>query len=185
MDGFELKKKFIMAALAGLLVADAALAFLNLRLSGPRGNREAELTTRTREIGLVKADIKRVTEIKKNIPVTLETFNNFEANTLLPAAKGYSVIAQEMDQFARESHLALDGVRYHEKDVPGRDWTELKMEAIVSGDYSGVVHFLNHLQRAKNVYIVDDLGVETDASNKGPGAPLRINLHLRTYFRKA
>ena len=58
------------------------------------------------------------------------------------------------------------------------------MEVTVSGDYNGIVQFLNKLQRSKSVYIVDGLEVETQ---NGPGVvgALKVNLHLRTYFRKA
>jgi hypothetical protein len=47
------------------------------------------------------------------------------------------------------------------------------------------VRFINHLQRSKNVYIVDSLQLETDSTGQGPANLLRINLRLRTYFRKA
>jgi hypothetical protein len=60
----------------------------------------------------------------------------------------------------------------------------LFMDASVSGDYNGIVNFLNRLQRSKNVYIVDSLAVDTAESGRGPNG-LKISLHLRTYFRKA
>jgi hypothetical protein len=58
------------------------------------------------------------------------------------------------------------------------------IEAIVAGDYNGVVRFVNQLQRSKNVYIVDALQLESDTSGQGPANLLKISLHLRTYFRK-
>jgi len=55
----------------------------------------------------------------------------------------------------------------------------------VVGDYSGIVRFLNHLQRSKNTYIVDTLQVDTASSGQGPAGTLKIGLKILTYFRKA
>ena len=114
----------------------------------------------------------------------LKRFDEFEG-TLLPASKGYSVLSQEMDEYAKESHAMMDDVRFHEKDVEKRNLSEVFIEATVSGDYNGIVVFLNHLQRSKNVYIIDDLAVDSQNQQQGPPGALRVNLHLRTYFRKA
>jgi hypothetical protein len=51
------------------------------------------------------------------------------------------------------------------------------------------VRFLNALQRSKNTYIVDSLGLESESATPGTAAAtptgLKVNLHLRTFFRKA
>jgi hypothetical protein len=73
--------------------------------------------------------------------------------------------------------------------VPGRDLQEIELDATVSGDYANIVRFLNALQRSKNTYIVDSLGLESDTTTQGTAAVtptgLKVNLHLRTFFRKA
>jgi Tfp pilus assembly protein PilO len=79
----------------------------------------------------------------------------------------------------------VDNVKFHEKEVTGRNLTELTLESSVTGDYNGIVRFLNDLQRSKHVYIVDGLDVDSQTSGQGPVGALRINLHMRTYFRKA
>jgi Tfp pilus assembly protein PilO len=181
MSGFQTKKRWIIAALAVLLLADAALLYFNSRLSSPANDRQQILASQTRQLALVKADVERATRIRATIPDILKKFDQFEG-TLLPASKGYSVVLQELDDYARDSHLIVEGTDYHQKDVTGRDLTELYMDASVSGDYNGIVNFLNRLQRSKNVYIVDSLAVDTAESGR---SALKISLHLRTYFRKA
>ncbi len=184
MNDFQKKKRLIVAALALLLLADVALLYFNSRLSSPTNDRQQMLASQTRQLALVKADVERATKIRATIPQILKNFDQFEG-TLLPASKGYSVILQELDDYARETHLLVDETTYHEKEVAGRNLTELFLDASVSGDYNGIVNFLNRLQRSKNVYIVDSLAVDTSESGHGPGAGLRVSLHLRTYFRKA
>jgi Tfp pilus assembly protein PilO len=183
MTDFKTKKRVIIGVLAVLLLADAGLAYFNAKMSSPANNRAQALAAESQRLALVKADVDRASKIRQTIPDILKKFDDFES-TLQPASKGYSVIAQELGDYVRDSHLIVDASQYHSKEVTGRDLTEVKIEASVTGDYNGIVKFLNHLQRSKNVYIVDSLGVDTEATH-GAAGELRVTLHLRTYFRKA
>jgi Tfp pilus assembly protein PilO len=184
MPEFQLKKRLIMVGLAILVLADLALLFFNSRMSMPQQDRQQTLSLLNREVALRKADVERASEIREKRPAILKKFDDFE-NTMLPASKVYSVISQEIDQYARDTHLVVDGVRFREKDVQGRGLMELTLESRVTGDYNGIVRFLNHLQRSKNVYIVDGLSVDTENAAQGaPAGNLRVTLHMRTFFRK-
>jgi len=50
------------------------------------------------------------------------------------------------------------------------------------------VRFLNRLQRSKNSYVVDSLGLDsasgTGRENAAPPGTVKVSLHLRSYFRK-
>jgi|SRR5271166_5324958 len=186
MRDFQLRKQLIIAGLALLLLADAALGYFNYTLSSPREERQRVLAAQTRQLSLVKADIDRATKIRAKIPEVLQEFDQFET-TLLPASRGYSLISQELDEYAHDTHLIVDGVKFHEKTVTGsgHELTEVLLDSSVSGDYNGIVSFLNHLQRSKKVYIVDSLDVDSQSSGQSPVGTLRVNLHMRTYFRKA
>lgn len=184
MRDFALQRKLIIGALAVLLLADGAFAYFAVRLSGSREERQQALSAQSLRLAMVKSDVARATKIKESTPQVLKELEEFEGS-LLPTAKGYSVVTQEMDQYAKETHVILDDVRFHEKDVAGqRNLMELTLEVGINGDYNGVVQFLNRLQRSKNVYIVDGLELESQ-NGQGPVGALRINLHLRSYFRKA
>jgi len=186
MTNFKRKKQLIIGALAVLLLADAGLAYLNSRISTPESERRREIAAQARQLALVKADVERAAKIREKIPEILQKFDQFEG-TLLPASKGYSVISQELDDYARSTHLLVETVQVHPKDVSGHNLTELRMDAAVTGDYVGIVNFLNDLQRSKNVYIVDSLAVDTESGQQQgtPVGTLRVALHLRTYLRKS
>ena len=185
MADFQTKKRVIMIALAVLIVADGALYYFNSKLSSPSSERQQVLASQTRQLALVKADVERANKIRTTIPDILEKFDQFES-TLQPATKGYSVITQELDEYAHDTHLIVDGVQNHQKEVSGRNLTEIDIDAAVTGDYNGIVSFLNRLQRSKNVYIVDSLAVDSgEEGGRGPAGVLRVSLRLRTYFRKA
>lgn len=184
MRNFSLQRNLIIAGLALLFCADIALAYLTTRLSGSREQREIALANEVRQVGLVKADVARVTAIRKGTPEILRRLDDFEGS-LLPGATGYSVVTKEMAQFAKETHVAVDDLKFREKEVTTRNnLTELLADLAITGEYNSIVQFLNKLQRSKSVYIVDALDVETQNSIQGPVGTLRVSLHLRTYFRK-
>jgi len=184
MADFRTTRTVVIAGLAALLVGDGVFMYFNSKLSAPDNGRQEVLVTRSRQLALVKADVERAARIKSTIPDILKRFDQFE-DSLLPASKGNSVVSAELDQYAKDTHLVVENVQIHPKDVPGRDLTELTMEASVTGDYTGIVEFLNRLQRSKNVYIVDALAVDAAQPGQGPAGALKVSLHLRTYFRKA
>jgi len=184
MRNFYLKKRIILTLLGVLLVVDGALAYVNLKMSSARETPQQVLATQTRQLKLLKADVERAAAIQKNIPQVLRQFDAFESN-LPPASKGYSAISQELNDLARDTHLLIGDLKFHQKELAERNLDEVEIEATVAGDYNGIVRFINQLQRSKNVYIVDTLQLESDTTGQGPANLLRISLHLRTYFRKA
>jgi len=184
MRNFPLKKRIIVASLGVLLAADAALAYLNLKMKTAGETPQQVLAAETRQLKLLKADVERATAIQKNIPEVLKKFDAFEAD-LPPSSKGYSAISQELNGYARDTHLLIGDLRFQEKELTEHKLDEVVIEATVAGDYNGVVRFVNHLQRSKNVYILDALQLESDTSEQGPANLLKISVHLRTYFRKA
>ena len=184
MRGFELKKLLIVAGLAVLLVADATFAYLNRQMSLSKENPQQVLAARNLQLGIMKADIDHASKIRENIPKVVKAFEEIESG-LPPASKGYSMISQELDGYAHDAHIVMDDIHFHEKEVAGRNVAEVNVESTINGDYNGIVHFLNDMQRSKNIYIVDGLDVDSQNNSQAPPGSLRVGLHLRTYFRKA
>jgi len=102
--------------------------------------------------------------------------------------KGYSVVSQEVGEIARDTHVQVQDLKFRQKEVSGRNVDEVEVEAVLDGDYPGIVRFLNRLQRSKNTYIVDSLGLDsasgTGTANQAPPGTVKVSLHLRSYFRK-
>jgi len=183
MADFYFKKRLILIFLGALFVADVALAYLNLKMNTAQETPQQVLAAETTQLKLLKADVERATAIQENIPKVLKKFDAFEAD--LPAEnKGYSAVSQELNGYAREMHLLIGDLRFREKELEEHNLDQVEIEATVTGDYNGIVRFLNQLQRSKNVYVVDTLQLESDTSGQGPANVLKINLRLRTYFRK-
>jgi type IV pilus assembly protein PilO len=181
---FRLQKNAILAGLGLLLFADIALGVYNWRAVSSSSTPQQALDRQTMQMKLLKKDIKDAQEIREKFPAIQKGFDQFEAS--LPAVnKGYSSVDAELGAIARKASVTLTNVRFHQKDISARNLSEIEIEATVSGDYTSVVHFLNGLQRSDNVYAVENLALASDTQNAGVVGPLRVNLHMKTYFRAA
>jgi Tfp pilus assembly protein PilO len=187
MNDFKVKKRVILTLLALLLVMDGGLAYHNSRLATKDENPDARLKTQSRQVALLRADIERANKIKARLPEVEKYFDQFES-TLPPAGKGYSLVSQEVGDIARETHVQVQDLKFREKEISGRNVNEVEIDALLDGDYAGIVRFLNRLQRSKNAYIVDSLGLDsatgTGTANQAPPGTVKVSLHLRSYFRK-
>jgi hypothetical protein len=185
MKDINLQRKLIIGALAVLLLADLAFAYFNSRLSAAREiPAEQMLASQGRQVALMRADIQKATMIRKGVPAVTHEFDQFESS-LPPSTKGYSAITQEIGDIAKDTRVAIEGTRFREKELAGRNLSEIDFESTISGDYPGIVRFLNRLQRSKNAYIVDSLQLDSTTGAQTANGPLKVGLHLRTYFRKA
>lgn len=178
---FPLKKNLLLGAIAILLVADGLLALYAERLSAE--SPQQELAAEKNEMKLLRADVNRALAIQKNMPVIKADCERFETS-LLRGGSGYSGVSGELTEIARNSGLQISSLGFNSKEIPGKNLVEIALEATVSGDYKGVVQFLNGLQRSKNYYIIDGLTLASGASGDAPGT-IRVALHLRSYFSNA
>jgi type IV pilus assembly protein PilO len=176
---FSSERRMVISGLAILIIVDALLAFYSMDSTRFTKN---ELAGQKTQLKLLKADVKRALAIQGSMPQTKADCERFE-NSLPSNGVGYSIITTELSETAKNSGLEIASLGFRPKDLPERNMVEIELDATVSGDYKGVVRFLNSLQRSKNDYIIDNL----ELASTGPSATgaLRVALHLRSFFRNA
>lgn len=181
---FTLQKRIILVVVGLLLAADLGLAIYSWRLSSSPQTPQKEFDAQAIKLGVLNNDIQSAQYIKNNMPATRKDCEKFEQS--LPASiTGYSSLTSELDEVAKKSGLQIVTLTNRQKDLPNRGMAEVTIEATVSGDYGSVVRFLNGLQRSQRFYVVDALALATDAQTQAASGPIRVALHLRTYFREA
>ena len=176
------KRRMILVGLAILLAGDLALAFYSWHAATALRRPMASLVADSAKLKLLGADVDRADRIRHNLPATVAECDRFEGS-LLPASSGNSSVTAELDDLAKKSGLQIQNVSFRHKDLPGRNLTEVELEASVTGDYSSIVKFMNGLQRSHNSYAVESLGLQAEGQNSPNG--LRVGLHMKTYFRTA
>jgi Tfp pilus assembly protein PilO len=177
---FKLKGRVIVLLLVLLIAADVALGVYSWNLASAQSAQQ-ELALLTRNRDLLKKDIQRALEIRGRIPTIQKDCDAFE-HSLFPESTGYSTVSAELGSIAAKSGLRLNSRALNPKAVKGRDLTELTIDAQVTGDYRGVVRFLNGLQRSSNFYAVEGLSARSAAQAQGG---LQVTVHIKTYFRAA
>jgi type IV pilus assembly protein PilO len=180
---FKIKKRVIILSLVLLIAADVALGAYAWNLSSAQAAQQ-ELTLMMRNRDLLKKDIQRAHEIQGHIPAIQKDCDAFE-QSLFPETTGYSTVSAELGTLASQSGLRLDSRNLKPKAVKGHELTELTIDAQVTGDYRGVVRFLNALQRSKNFYAVEGLSARSSSRAQGPKGALQVTVHIKTYFRAA
>jgi Tfp pilus assembly protein PilO len=180
---FKIKKRLIVVLLVLLVAADVALGVYSWNLASAQ-TAQQELLLLTRNRDLLKKDIQRAKEIRSHIPAIQKDCDAFEGS-LFPQSTGYSTVSAELNSLAAKSGLRLDGNAFKPKNLKGSDLTELVVDAQVTGDYRGVVRFLNGLQRSANYYAVEGLSARSGAQAHGSKGSLQVTVHIKTYFRAA
>jgi Tfp pilus assembly protein PilO len=158
---FALERRAILFGVVALVVADIALAVYGWNLSSARRPQQ---------------------DIRQKIPAIQRDCDQFE-QSLFPASTGYSSVSAELGSIANKAGLQLESRSFLQSEVKGRDLEQVEIEAVVTGSYSGVVRFLNGLQRSNNVYAVEALQAKADETQQGGRGEVRVSMHIKTYFR--
>ena len=180
---FKIKKRMVVLLLVLLIAADVALGVYSWNLASAQSAQQ-ELMHLTQNRDLLKKDIQRAKEIQSRIPAIQKDCDAFE-ESLFPQSTGYSTVSAELNSLAGKSGLRLEGNAFKPKSLKGSDLTELVIDAQVTGDYRGVVRFLNELQRSSNYYAVEGLSARPGGQARGAKGTLQVTLHIKTYFRAA
>lgn len=183
MRDFIFEKRAVVGGLVLLVAADVALvAYAWKRTSSTKAQQELTMLERNRD--LLRADIKRADEIREEIPAIQKDCDRFE-QSLFAESTGYSSVNAELGALASKAGLQIDSRSFHQNSVANRALTEVSVEAAVTGSYASVVRFLNSLQRSNNVYEIEGLSAKSDVQSQATKGPVKVTVHIKTYFRTA
>jgi Tfp pilus assembly protein PilO len=179
---FRRRKVILLIVLGALLAADSAMTIVSIQSASSDMTSKRQHAAQAGLLRLLRADVKRAREIRQAIPKTKADCELFE-NSLPPYGAGYSMISAEFQDLGQKAGLQIGSVSFHPKDIATHGITEISVDATINGDYKSVVRFVNGLQHSKNHYVVDDLTLANDRNGSGTQLGVRVNLHLRSYFR--
>jgi Tfp pilus assembly protein PilO len=177
---FTVKKRLILGALGLLVAVDAALIGYSLHSASVFGAPQETLATESLELKLLKGDVERAQNIRKDMPAIQEDCDRFEK--AMPAATtGYSTVVAELGEIARKAGVQIAGVSFHEGQLQNRPLSQVDLDLAIDGKYTDVVRFLNGVQRTRGLYIVNELSL--GAGSQYAAGSLHVNLRMQTFFR--
>ena len=175
----ETVKRWVLRGLVALLLVDAALGAVVWNYeSGHPETAEKALERLQYEDREMVADVRRAQRIREQLPDVKKQCNEFMNDTLLVASSGYSTIEADLGKISAAAGLPGGGVSFKQKPADKQGIVEVEVTAVVEGDYSALVKFINGLERSKNLYLIDSM-----ALNAGHERAARLSLVMRTYFR--
>jgi hypothetical protein len=174
-------KKTIAIALALLFAADLALVYQLWQSS--REGAAALSAQRDRlktQAALLKGDVTRGERIRQDLSGEGREYDTFYHTAFLSADNGYSTIEDDLGSIAAKANLRSSGISFKQKELKGRDVTEIDISDTVEGDYPAIIQFINGLEHSKNFYLLSNLRLQSAST---PGGGIRLQLDLQTYFR--
>lgn len=174
------RTKAIIRAILGIVVAaDIVLAGVNWQMAEANRTPQAELNALKRQHALMADDVTRAETIRATLPEIEQQRDTFFKQNFRPIASGYSSVISDFGTLSRGAGLQAENLNFHQHEADKRGVTEVDISAVVNGDYSSVVRFVNDLEHSDTFYVLDGLSL----ASSGSGGQLRLNLQLRTYFR--
>jgi Tfp pilus assembly protein PilO len=174
------RTKIIIRAILGLLVAvDITLAVISWQMADSNRTPQSELNAIKRQHALMAADITRAETIRTTLPAVEQQCDTFFRQNFRPLASGYSSVVSDFGSLSRGAGLQAGNLSFHQHEADKRGVTQVDISAVVDGDYSSVVRFINELQHSDTFYVLDGLSLAAG----GSGGQLKLNLQMRTYFR--
>jgi Type II secretion system (T2SS), protein M subtype b len=173
-------KFWVQAAILVVFVLDGALLVARWRMSvtSSREQLQHRVLLLKLETAQLRANLDRAAEIRARMPEIGRDCDRFYTDDLLGMKNGYPALVGDLGKIASDAGLHASGVRFSQKDVAAHGVTEIEAEAVIEGDYPGLVRFINGLEQSKNFYLLDNLSLASSA----PGR-IKLNVRLRTYFR--
>jgi hypothetical protein len=114
--------------------------------------------------------------LDKKVDKSREQIDDFYA-TRIPAS--YSAFLERLGQLKEKAPVQLSRVGYTQ--VPGSgDLTEIRMDAGVSGDYLGVMKFINGLERSQTFFVIRAMALSGQQSGT-----VNLRLQVSTWLRPA
>jgi Tfp pilus assembly protein PilO len=174
------RTKIIIRAILGVVIAvDIVLAGINWQMAAANRTPQSELIALKRDHALMTADITRAETIRTTLPSIEQQCDTFFHQNFRPLSSGYSSVISDIGTLSRGAGLQAGNLSFHQHEPDKRGVTQVDIFAVVDGDYSSVVRFVNDLQHSDTFYVLDGLSL----AGGGSGGQLKLNLQLRTYFR--
>jgi hypothetical protein len=162
----------------------ALLAFLNIFLIARLGltwrdlgsGRQEQYQREQLQLAQLKAQTARLDGLPEKVEQSRKDADKFYAQRI-PA--NYSSILADLGELAVKNNVRLSRGGYTQAPAI-QGLTELRIDANLAGEYAGVMHFINGLERSKTFFLISGLTLTGQQ-----GGLVNLRLRLTTYLHAA
>jgi Tfp pilus assembly protein PilO len=164
-----------------LVINIAAAWFVYNPIGGSADEMEARLTDLRKQVAQRQATMKRSKDLAAKIDKGRVQGDEFLGKYFLSRPTTYSTLVGELNQLAKAAGVRPKEQAYNEEEVEGSE--ELGMLSITAGyegTYADLLHFLQEIDKANRLVIIESLAA---SPQQGSGV-LNISLRLNTFIRE-
>ena len=169
-------RRKLQIAIIAMIIADlAALGVLFSPLVGSAESRQITMSELSAELQKKSRDVEPLRGIDKKIVLAKSQIGDFYQQRF--AARD-SELAAELGKIASENGVRIMQAKYKREDPTGAGIVPTEIEGNFSGDYLQLVRFINALERSRQFFSVDSIGLAGESTG-----PVKLEVKLHSYLR--
>jgi Tfp pilus assembly protein PilO len=169
-------RRKLQIAIAAMVVADLiAVAVLFSPLVGSAQSRRVTMSELSAELQKKTRDLQPLKGIDQKMVLAKGQISQFYQDRF--AARD-SELTAELGKLASENGVRILQAKYKQEDSTGAGIVPTEIEGNFSGDYLQLVRFINSLERSKQFFTVDSIGLAGESTG-----PIKLEVKMHSYLR--
>jgi hypothetical protein len=164
-----------------LAVVVAADIFMGVRFAlawrAIRSNQSGEFVQEEARLGQLESQMEHLNGLPKKVETADEDAQKFYDARIAP---NYSTILAQLGAIATKSEVKLSRAAYVQNPAASGGLTELHIDAVLTGQYSDLMHFINGIERDQDHVFFIINGVTLNGQQ---GGLVNLRLRMTTYLR--
>lgn len=187
--GHRLRRNLRIAVVV-CLAADLALAAWMLSPRAPsRSATRQQLEQAQAEYARLQLRVQQVKRLQQRVATGQEQMQQLMVAGIPMAADASSALLQEFSRMAASSQVQVSGAQFNPDPQAQLGLRRIQIALQVAGPYSGVVRFLNEMERSPMFFLIDQVSVtgseggETGAQGGAGSGDVKLQVQLSAYAR--
>jgi Tfp pilus assembly protein PilO len=134
------------------------------------------IAARQLELRMLEVQTAPLRGLDKRVALSREQIDEFYAKRI---PNKESTILEQLGQISSKGHVQLSRVQYTQHPGSG-DLTEIRMDAGLSGDYAGIMKFINGLERSPTFFVIRAMALTGQQSGT-----VNLRMQFSTWMRPA
>ena len=176
MPELQGSRRKLQIAIAAMIVADlVAVGLLFSPLVGSAESRQISMSELSAELQQKTREVEPLKGIDKKVVVAKGQISQFYQDRF--AARD-SELAAELGKLASENGVRIMQAKYKQEEPTNSGIVPTEIEGNFSGDYLQLVRFINSLERSKQFFTVDSIGLAGESAG-----PVKLDVKMHSYLR--
>ena len=173
MTGMRKKRTNFMVVLGVLLAVDVGLVTY---LLWPGANLHAEDQQLHQQFQVMQRQVEPLIGIDKKLEDTRARLKTFYDQRVLGQ---WSQISNEVYKLAQENGVSLQAIKYKPDESGLPNLQSVTIDTGISGDYLKIVHFINALERAKPLFVINLVALRGQT-----GGAVELQISFQTFLKE-